>query len=562
MSLFRSSSFRIKKRDKSHRPPPLEQMPEWQERESLEHPPASAHFLQVPDSARSAFFTLPSAGHSRSSLFRSTSGASSSSQQEDKPRTSNGFFKLSNLSKGSFVSTLRRDRGEPARGRNTLDIFKPGAGGDTAGDMKEHGYIPYSKRQRPESAELSMSGVFAGLDVIDIAPPVQRQLTPHRQRSRTLSTKSAPDPDTPDGRRSLQLQLLTDFPLPAHTPSRSSLDTPSLRRHQSSFLPRPSLDTPALPLPELRIPPGRADTLLSLSTSSSEGTKLSLHSPSPTIISATSVSTARDSLMGSYDAASSESDPELCFSAGENKCRSSGDSCEQTIDATPSKPAHSRHSRLLPPLLLPRSPNRPGQEPSSFPGSSALSDAIRSPSCDPPGAHFSPEEPSELSDDPITPLEAIAPKIKPKLSSGQSTSTPARKLTVRAGNTPPARRLKIRRPSSIIARSVELSEDTPPTPSTPSFVVGLAWPRPPFRQVYVDTRDPGSSWHSVSNATDDCLVDGGGNVIVEPCHIIMLAHAIDSFTLPPDIGVREPLSPTAASALAMFALTCSPLVSA
>lgn len=149
MSLFRNSSFRLKKRDKTHRPPPLEQMPENVRkeaeaeagRESVDVLPGQS-FLTVPASAHSTFFTLPSGTSSRSSLFGRAVGGPSGAQ-EDKPKAS--FFKLPNLSRSSFVSTLRRDK--EARGRNPFD----GAQGldDTSGsfahvsaDLSGYGYIP------------------------------------------------------------------------------------------------------------------------------------------------------------------------------------------------------------------------------------------------------------------------------------------------------------------------------------------------------------------------------------------------------------------------------------
>ncbi|KAG9121630.1 hypothetical protein FRC07_002346, partial [Ceratobasidium sp. 392] len=605
MSLFRSSSFRIKKREKAHRPPLLEGMPEHPKREaaesrtSLELPQAPANFLMVPDSARSAFFTLPSAGNSRSSLFtRSASAAASSSSsitQEDKPRSS--FFKLSNLSRGSFVSTLRRER--ESRGRNTLESLK--SLDDTAApfarlsaDLRECWYIPSSNHS--ESAEVSMTNMFAGLDVIDIAPQPNSSL---RQRSRTLSTKSAPD--TPDTSLVSPLRLLTDLS-PSYTASigRSSLDTPSRRRTHITIPPRLSLDTPespgsgsrtspipspllTAPLPGLNLLPGRLDDALPpLPAEHLEVAKAGSHSPSPTIVSTTSASTALDSLMGSYDPGSSESDPDQSFTLG-NDCGpidmpnlsvrdDSALGCHEkmgdpSIESSPPRLTVTRTGETPSPTPI----ERLELPPFSFPGPPALSDVFNSPFLDPLETYLNTtEDGSEIPDDQVTPLETVTFKIKPKLGAGDY---PTRRLSsndLYAGNTPPSRRLKIRRPggtsltvlSSMPSRAREIIEETPPTPSTPSFLVGLAWPRPPFRQIYIDAQKPGASWHTVSNVTTERLFDGSGNARIEPCHIIMLAQAIDSFAQPQaqqGTGQQQPLSPSATSALAAFALHSRPL---
>ncbi|KAG9102842.1 hypothetical protein FRC06_000988 [Ceratobasidium sp. 370] len=558
-------------------------------RRSLEAPLASASFLSVPNSARSAFFTLPSAVNSRSSLF---TRSASSGAQEDKSRPS--FFKLPNLSRGSFVSTLRRER--ESRGRNTLDTPKSMDEATVSpthppADLREYGYIPPSKR--PASAETPMSTLLAGSDVIDIAPQPNSSL---RQRSRTLSTRSAPD--TPD----VPLRLPTDLPSPSRTASigRSSFDTPLKPEMHMSVPPRLSLDTPVSgsgsrtsPMPSqlltasppaLSFPPGRLDDALPpLPNEPSEVAKLRLHSPSPTIISAMSTSTVQDSLMSSYDHGSSESDPEQSFMLDEDDGglmdvpspsiggESALDCCEQVVDM-PTEAA-------LPKLTITRSggtppvetPSRPNPASFSFPSPAALPDMFYSPFRDPLETCFSTEDKSETSDDQITPLETVTSKIKPKLGTGSP-----RKLVMnapRVGNTPPARPLRIRRPggislttvSGLRSRSEDTIEETPPTPPTPSFLVGLAWPRPPFRTIYVDTHKPGASWHAVSDVTDEGLIDGSGNVRVEPCHIIMLAHALDSLAQPqiqqgmPD---QQPLPPSAATALAIFALHSRPLVNA
>lgn len=148
MSLFRNSSFRLKKREKTHRPPPLDKMTENTTKESEEEAgvgresidvQAGQTLLTVPDSARTAFFTLPSGVGSRSSLF----GRAVSGSQEDKPRTS--FFKLPNLSRSSFVSTLRREK--ESRGRNPFDGVQglddtSGSFRHVSADLSGSGYIP------------------------------------------------------------------------------------------------------------------------------------------------------------------------------------------------------------------------------------------------------------------------------------------------------------------------------------------------------------------------------------------------------------------------------------
>ncbi|KAG8745672.1 hypothetical protein FRC10_007369 [Ceratobasidium sp. 414] len=606
MSLFHSTSFRLKKREKPHRPPPLEQMPEHpaESRAPFEVPPAPASFLAVPDSARSAFFTLPSAVNSRSSLF--TRSGSSPGVQEDKSRPS--FFKFSNLSRGSFVATLRRER--ESRGRKTFDSVKAKDGATASfahlsADLREYGHITSSKH--PVSAETSMSNLLAGLDVIDIAPQPNSSL---RQRSRTLSTKSAPD--TPDLSLGSSFRRFADLPSPSRMTStgRSSFDTPPKRRMHMSVPPRLSLDTPVspgngnraspvppplltAPLPALNFPPGRLDdTLPPLPSESSGVVRLRLHSPSPTIISATSTSTVQDSLMGSYDQGSSESDPDQSFTPDEDDCGPVGCGLIGVPGpSTGSEGAFNCYPQVggtlteaaLPRLTVTRSggtspvetPGRPNPAPFSFPGTAALPDALHSPVCDPPETYFNTGDKSETSDDQITPLETVTSRIKPKLGTN-SPATPARKLAMnafRAGNTPPARPLRIRRPggislatiSSLQSRAEEILEETPLTPPTPSFLAGLAWPRPPFRQIYVDTHKPESSWHAVSNIADEMLFDGSSNVRVEPCHIVMLAQAIDSLVQPQaqkGMCDQQPLSPSAAAALATFALHSRPLVSA
>ncbi|KAG8747463.1 hypothetical protein FRC12_014067, partial [Ceratobasidium sp. 428] len=212
----------------------------------------------------------------------------------------------------------------------------------------------------------------------------------------------------------------------------------------------------------------------------------------------------------------------------------------------------------------------------SFPGPPALPPILDSPFQDPLENYLNAEDGSDVFGDKITALETVTFKIKPKPGPSDSPAVPARRFStdaLRAGNTPPARRLKIRRlggaslsvMSSLQSRAEELIEETPPTPSTPSFLVGLAWPRPPFRQIYLDANRPEASWHTVSNATNEKLFDGSGNARVDPCHIIMLAQAIDSFAQPQtqqDTCNQQPLSPAASSALAAFALHSRSLVSA
>ncbi|KAG9076124.1 hypothetical protein FS749_012130 [Ceratobasidium sp. UAMH 11750] len=463
-------------------------------------------------------------------------------------------------------------------------------------DLRDCGYIHLSRR--PGSAESSLSNLLAGLDVIDIAPEPNSSL---RQRVRTLSTTSAPD--SADVSTGSPLRLFPDLPPPPV--GRSSLDSPPARRMHMSLPPRLSLDTPGSsgstsraspvlpprltgPLPALNFPPGRLDDALPpLPSEPLEVAKFRLHSPSPTIISATSNSTVQDSLMGSYDHGSSESDPEQSFTPDEDDCgpadvpnpptggESAPNCCEQVGETSVEV--------VLPKLTVTRSDGTPPVETLSqpnptqlpFPPPKALPEVPHSPFCDPFETYFSTEDKAETSDDQITPLETVTSKIKPKLGAG-SPAAPARKLAMvapRTGNTPPVRPLRVRRAGGISlatipspqSQSESTIEETPPTPSTASFLVGLAWPRPPFRQIYVDTHEPGASWHTVSDITDERLFDGSGNVRVEPCHIIMLAQAIDSLAQPrtqQDICDQQPLSPSAAAALATFAPHSRPLVSA
>lgn len=155
MSVFRKTSFRLKKRDKAHRPPPLEEMPEKQENEATSPRPSldasGATHLTVPDTARSNFFTLPSGMSSRSSLFT----RNSTSTQDDKHSS---FFKLPNLSRGSFV--LKRDREE-----RKSNPFSPTE--DTtisfarfSRDLKERGLVPKVSHQRFETMRFVLTPQF------------------------------------------------------------------------------------------------------------------------------------------------------------------------------------------------------------------------------------------------------------------------------------------------------------------------------------------------------------------------------------------------------------------
>ncbi|CEL61914.1 hypothetical protein RSOLAG1IB_04664 [Rhizoctonia solani AG-1 IB] len=315
MSLFRSPSFRLKKRDKAQRPPPLENMPEKNEQDASGAADApGSSFLIVPDTARSTFFTLPSGMSSRSSLF----GRNSTSSQDEKK--GQPFFKLPNLSRGSFV--LKRDREERKWGRSD-ELAR------TSESSEGYGYLPKSKRSE------SASNLLELVKNDTSAPSTNSNV---RQRSRTLSTKSLPD--TPDHQR----RVFTELPplaiaLPPPSTVRASLDTPS--KPKAAFVPpRLSLDTPIHRVSPIRLPSfsGLSTTLgpispsvlseptsptLPTSPSLDESTiiaKMGMHSPSPTIISATTMSTIQESLLGDYgiSTSSSESDHDQTFPPGED----------------------------------------------------------------------------------------------------------------------------------------------------------------------------------------------------------------------------------------------------
>jgi hypothetical protein len=282
--------------------------------------------------------------------------------------------------------------------------------------------------------------------------------------------------------------------------------------------------------------------------------------------------------MGSYDVSSSDSDPEQNSTPGEDECgpvdmatSSAGD--ESLLDyyghaADITSPRLTLTGSGRPSLT--RTSSRPIAIHFSFPGPPALPDVFHTPFRDPLESYF-PDGVLDDSTDLTVRPDVHSSKIKPKLATGDTLATPARKLSAnafRAGNTPPARRLKIRQPVSASTTTISSSQpgsEIIEEPPTPSFVVNLAWPRPPQRQIYLDAQNPGASWHAVSREADERLFDGSGGVQVEPCHIIMLAQAMDALALPqahPDMCDRQPLSPSATSALSAFALQSSPLVSA
>ncbi|CCO28383.1 hypothetical protein BN14_02378 [Rhizoctonia solani AG-1 IB] len=147
-------------------------------------------------------------------------------------------------------------------------------------------------------------------------------------------------PDTPDHQR----RVFTELPplaiaLPPPSTVRASLDTPS--KPKAAFVPpRLSLDTPIHRVSPIRLPSfsGLSTTLgpispsvlseptsptLPTSPSLDESTiiaKMGMHSPSPTIISATTMSTIQESLLGDYgiSTSSSESDHDQTFPPGED----------------------------------------------------------------------------------------------------------------------------------------------------------------------------------------------------------------------------------------------------
>ncbi|CAE6417591.1 unnamed protein product [Rhizoctonia solani] len=592
MSLFRSPSFRLKKREKAQRPPPLEEMDEKKEQEASGATDApGSSFLIVPDTARSTFFTLPSGMSSRSSLF----GRNSTSSQDEKKGHS--FFKLSNLSRGSFV--LKREREERKWGRSD-ELTR-------ASDSSEgRGYLPKSKRSESASNLLEL----VKNDTSD--PPTNSNV---RQRSRTLSTKSLPD--TPDHQR----RVFTELPpltLPPPSTTRASLETPP-KPKAVTVPPRFSLDTPIHRVSPIRLPsfnglstalgPISPSVLSDPASPTSPGpdestivVKMGLHSPSPTIVSATTMSTIQESLLGDYGVgtSSSESDHDQTFTSGEDECAHRPNS----IGSTDSKKQVDGSDRAPPKLTVTSSGRTSPLEPPSrdelatlwLAGAPELPDVIPSPFKDPLESYFADiptrsSSPSSLHSSeastsqlgvPTTPVHKLA--VNPvrdrspvSRASSLSLSPSPSPRKPRPRKVPPA---LASQPRSSPSRSNTLtvpSDEPPPTPSSPSFLLGLSWPRPPLRQIYIDSRKPSASWHAVSRSIDERLIDGTGMVNTDPCHVIILANAgagsgiAGKFVHSGMSGGRrrsgtvmrdqQPLTPTAVSALTSFAVQTPPLVS-
>ncbi|KEP49102.1 hypothetical protein V565_108090 [Rhizoctonia solani 123E] len=579
MSLFRSPSFRLKKREKAQRPPPLEEMVERNEPQTSEAPGSS--FLVVPETARSSFFTLPSGMSSRSSLF----GRNSTSSQDEKKSSS--LFKLPNLSRSSFV--LKRER-EDRKGRSD-ELLR------STGDTDGCGYVPKSKRSE------SVSNLLELLVKSDrSAPPAKLNV---RQRSRTLSTKSLPG--TPDHQR----RVFTDipplnFPLPSAV--RASLETPS-KPKAVSVPPRLSLDTMSKVSP-IRLPSFNGLSLgpispSIMSDSMSPTSPMSptldeativfrggLHSPSPTIVSATTMSTIQDSLLGDYSlgTSSSESDHDQTFVPREDKAHSF------TRPLADLK-KRARSDRNPPRLTVTSSGRTSPVEPPSrgefvhpFASMPELPDVIPSPFRNPLESYFAniPTRPSSRSSVastsqlsvPTTPVHKLATNPVQTGVSPRSPSPSPSPRKLRPRKIPPAVVTSHFKPSPTRSNTLTVPTDEPPaTPSSPSFLVGLAWPRPPLRQIFIDANRPGASWHAVSRTIDERLIDGTGMINTDPCHVVMLAHATpgtriaESLARPGMGGGRsrrrsgtvmreqQPLTPTAVSALVSFAVRSPPLVS-
>ncbi|KAH7335376.1 hypothetical protein B0J17DRAFT_669910 [Rhizoctonia solani] len=591
MSLFRTPSFRLKKREKAHRPRPLEETPERKEQEAAETMDApGSSFLVVPDTARSTFFTLPSGMSSRSSLF----GRNSTSSQDEKKSPS--LFKLPNLSRSSF--TLKRDR-EERKGARSDEFARNSGGADGCG------YVPKSKRSESASNLLELL-----VRTDRSAPPTNSGV---RQRSRTLSTKSLPD--TPDHQRRVFVDLPPLNVLPPST-VRVSLETPS-KPKAVSVPPRLSLDTPISRVSPIRLPSfsGLSTGLGPISPSIPEDpssptspfldeptitARMSLHSPSPTVIS--TMSTIQDSLLGDYSLgnSSSESDHDQTFASGEDECgpirdrnsftavdEASTDSKKQVdgSDRTPPRLTLTSSGRTSP--LVP--PSRGGFA-HPFASAPELPDVIPSPFTDPLESYFAdmptglsnrnsihwPEVGTSQLDVPTAPVHKLASNPVQTEASPRSPSPSPRKPRPR--KVPPAVVTSHSKLSPTRSNTLTVPiDEPPPTPSSPSFLLGLAWPRPPLRQVYIDSRNPSASWHAVSRTIDERLIDGTGMINTDPCHVIMLAHATagtgiaESLVQPRRGGGRrrsgtvmrdqQPLTSTAVSALASFAVQTAPLVS-
>ncbi|CAE6394319.1 hypothetical protein ACGC1H_003716 [Rhizoctonia solani] len=571
MSLFRTPSFRLKKREKAHRPPPLEQMAERNEPEAGEVPGSS--FLIVPETARSSFFTLPSGMSSRSSLF----GRNSTSSQDEKKSSS--LFKLPNLSRSSFV--LKRER-EDRKGRSD-ELTR------SVGYADGCGYVPKSKRS--ESAS----------NLLELLVKSDRSVSPNvRQRSRTLSTKSLPD--TPDHQR----RVFTDIPpldLPLPSAARASLETPS-KPKAVSVPPRLSLDTNRVS--PIRLPSFNglslgpiSPSVMSDSMSPTSPVSLDeptivfrrgLHSPSPTILSATTMSTIQDSLLGDYGlgTSSSESDHDQTFAPQEDKSGRAHIPNSPIRPSTYSRKRTDRSDRHPPRLTVTSSPSQ-AEFVHPFACVPELPDVIPSPFQDPLESYFAniPTRPSSRSSEastsqlcvPTTPVHKLATNPVRTGAASRSPSPSPRKLRPR--KIPPAVVTSHFKPSPTRSNTLTVPGDEPPatpsSPSSPSFLLGLAWPRPPLRQIYIDANRPGASWHAVSRSIDERLVDGAGMINTDPCHVVMLAHAtpgtgIADSLVRPGMGrgrrrsgtvmrEQQPLTPTAVSALVSFAVRSPPLVS-
>ncbi|CAE6402217.1 unnamed protein product [Rhizoctonia solani] len=592
MSLFRSPSFRLKKREKAQRPPPLQEMPENKEQEAsgaTDNGPGSS-FLIVPDTARSTFFALPSGMSSRSSLF----GRNSTSSQDEKKGPS--FFKFSNLSRGSFV--LRREREERKWARSD-ELTRTSGSSDGS-----HAYVPKSKRSE------SASNLLELVKNDTSAPPSNSNV---RQRSRTLSTKSLPD--TPDHQR----RVFTELPplaIPPPSTTRVSLETPA-KPKAVTVPPRLSLDTPIHRVSPIRLPSFStlpttlepvspsvfSDPASPTSPGLDESTvtlNMGLHSPSPTIISATTMSTIQESLLGDYGVSTSscESDHDQTFASGEDEYGHKPNS----VELTDSKKQLDGSGRVPPKLTVTSSGQTSPLEPPGrdepvdllFAGPPELPDVIPSPFKDPLESYFA-DIPSRSSSRsslrsseastsrlsvPTTPVHKLAANPVQEMSptspvSSLSPSPSPRKPRPR--KVPPALTSQHRSsPSRSNTLTVPIDEP-PPTPSSPSFLLGLSWPRPPLRQIYIDSGKPNASWHAVSRTIDEQLIDGTGMVNTDPCHVIIIANAgagsgiAGKFIHSGMSGGRrrsgtvmrdqQPLTPTAVSALTSFAVQTAPLVS-
>ena len=203
----------------------------------------------------------------------------------------------------------------------------------------------------------------------------------------------------------------------------------------------------------------------------------------------------------------------------------------------------------------------------SFPGQPALPEVFQTPFRDSLESYLDLHDPETSLE--MLPSDTSTSKIRPKPSPNELPNTPVRRLfanSFRAGNTPPARNLRIRKPAASVTAVGSINShlegaleetQTPQTPQTPSFLAGLAWPRPPMRQLYVDTQRPEASWHAVSSVANELLNDETSTTAVRPCHVIVLAQAIDKRTqhlAHVDMRERQPLPPSTVPILADLAL--------